>query len=253
MFKTVRRDFTLSERTSQQIEELILNRSLSPGDRLPSQEELTRHLGVSRTVIREAVQLLAAKGLLDARKGSGIFVRAVNSDVVRDSIGLLARSQVVTREGVMEVREFLEPKIAELAATRAQSSDIAILEETVRKMNGRLSPHEFAVTDLAFHNQLANASGNPLLHAMAVSINHVLINVYHLAADLYGTEWNCEQTFYHHSRILEQLKARNPEGALTAMKDHMDLSRKVLAGIDANLDGKPAPDIPLTRRSRVGN
>lgn len=239
MFQTVPRDLTLSERASRQIEELILNRSLRAGDRLPSQDELGQMLGVSRTVIREAVQLLAAKGLLDARKGSGIYVRPISSDVVKGSLGLLARSAALSRESVMEARELLEPKIAELAALRATAEDIEVLAASVRRMSApKLSPAEFAAADLTFHTQLAIASGNPLLHAMAVSLNDVLVNVYHLSADLYGTDWNCEQARFHHSRILEQVKARNPEAAMRAMKEHMDLSRSVLEDIEASLKGR---------------
>jgi len=76
MFKAVERNLSLTERTEQQIEELIVQQSLRPGERLPPQDKLAEQLGVSRTVIREAVRFLIAKGLLDARKGSGVYVRS---------------------------------------------------------------------------------------------------------------------------------------------------------------------------------
>jgi DeoR family transcriptional regulator, aga operon transcriptional repressor len=79
MFKTVERNLSLTERTERQIKKLIVDQSLRFGERLPSQDELAERLGVSRTVIREAVQFLMAKGLLEARKGSGIYVRRVES------------------------------------------------------------------------------------------------------------------------------------------------------------------------------
>lgn len=75
MFKAVERNLSLTERTEQQLEELIGDQSLRSGERLPPQDELAERLGVSRTVIREAVRFLMAKGLLEARKGSGIYVR----------------------------------------------------------------------------------------------------------------------------------------------------------------------------------
>lgn len=79
MFKAVERNLSLTERTEQQIEALIVDQSLRPGERLPPQDELAERLDVSRTVIREAVRFLIAKGLLDARKGSGVYVRSSES------------------------------------------------------------------------------------------------------------------------------------------------------------------------------
>ena len=76
MFKVVERNQSLTERTQQQIEALIVDRSLRSGERLPPQDQLAEQLGVSRTVIREAVRFLIAKGLIEARKGSGVYVRA---------------------------------------------------------------------------------------------------------------------------------------------------------------------------------
>ncbi len=75
MFKTVERNLSLTERTQLQIEALIVDQSLRSGERLPPQDELAERLGVSRTVIREAVRFLIAKGLIEARKGSGVYVR----------------------------------------------------------------------------------------------------------------------------------------------------------------------------------
>jgi DeoR family transcriptional regulator of aga operon len=76
MFKAVERNLSLTERTEQQIESLIVQESLRSGERLPPQDKLAEQLGVSRTVIREAVRFLIAKGLIEARKGSGVYVRS---------------------------------------------------------------------------------------------------------------------------------------------------------------------------------
>jgi len=75
MFKAVERTLSLTERTEQQIEALIAEQALRSGQRLPPQDKLAEQLGVSRTVIREAVRFLIAKGLIEARKGSGVYVR----------------------------------------------------------------------------------------------------------------------------------------------------------------------------------
>jgi DeoR family transcriptional regulator, aga operon transcriptional repressor len=95
MFKAVERNLSLTERTEQQLEELIVDQSLRSGERLPPQDQLAERLGVSRTVIREAVRFLMAKGLLQARKGSGVYVR-------RAEPGLPGGSQVEDGPGQRE-------------------------------------------------------------------------------------------------------------------------------------------------------
>lgn len=87
MFKTVERNLSLTDRTERQIRQLIADQSLRSGERLPSQDELAERLGVSRTVVREAMRFLMAKGLLEARKGSGIYVRRAERDAPAQSKG----------------------------------------------------------------------------------------------------------------------------------------------------------------------
>lgn len=243
MFTSVARSTTLAEQAQHQLAQLILDLRLRPGDRLPSQEELGKKMGVSRTVIREAVLLLVARGLLESRKGSGLFVRSPGSEMLKGPVGLLVRSNVITREAITEAREILEPKIAELAALHRQSGDIEMLEATVRQMDSRrLTPAEYAGLDLAFHQGLAGASGNPLLHAMALSINDVLINLYQRVTNLYGTSWICERARLHHARILHGVRAGDAAEARKAMKEHMVFSREVLQ----MLEGKDAAgDVPM--------
>ena len=87
MFKTVERNLSLTDRTERQIRQLISDQSLRPWERLPPQDVLAERLGVSRTVVREAMRFLMAKGLLEARKGSGIYVRHAESDPPAQSQG----------------------------------------------------------------------------------------------------------------------------------------------------------------------
>ena len=75
MFESTKRTLSLADRTERQIQRLVIDHSLRSGDRLPPQEELAKNFGVTRTVIREATRFLIAKGLLVARKGSGIYVK----------------------------------------------------------------------------------------------------------------------------------------------------------------------------------
>src|SRR5437868_4206273 len=116
LFRTLPRETTLANQVSQQLEALIIERRLQPGDRLPAERELARQFGVSRTVIREAVRSLAAKGMLEVRSGSGTIVRAPNAAAVSQSMTLFLRAGYpeLDYRKVLEVRSILEVEIAGL-------------------------------------------------------------------------------------------------------------------------------------------
>src|SRR5690348_10925383 len=108
IFKTVARDLSLTERTKQQLEDLIVSQKLQRGERLPAEGEMAKMLGVSRTVVREAIRSLEARGLVESRTGSGIYVKPLDHQIVQEPIGLLLRSASLSVEDILEVREMLD-------------------------------------------------------------------------------------------------------------------------------------------------
>ena len=131
MLKTVSREMSLADQVRQQLENLIVGDSLLPGERLPSEKAMSAKMGVSRSVVREAIQQLTAQGLVEARTGSGIYVRHLRHHLVTEPMNLLLRSRRFGTEEILEVREVLEVKIAELAAERAQPADIETMQLTI--------------------------------------------------------------------------------------------------------------------------
>src|SRR5918992_728341 len=117
----------LSDKVAGMMLETILSNRLSVGDRLPSERELGEQFGVSRTVVREAVRELVAKGVIEVRSGSGLRVAAVAASAVSESMSLFLRCRTIDFEKVHEVRALLEVHIAGLAAERAGTDDIAAL------------------------------------------------------------------------------------------------------------------------------
>ncbi len=226
MLTTVSREqFTLVERSQQQLETLLLDGSLRPGDRLPSEKEMGQMLGVSRTVVREAVRQLVAKGLVETRTGSGIYVKKIGSKMVEEPMSLLFRSHVLKAENIVEVREVLEVKIAALAAERAQPDDIEAIEKTIEAMKkSNVSASEVSEADLGFHNGLALATGNLLFSVLSRSMNEVMREL-HLASYRLDPVKSVETSVYHHSRILDRVKAHDIEGATRDMEAHLADSR----------------------------
>src|ERR1044072_4366305 len=103
---------------------MIASNDLKPGDALPSERELGEQFGVSRTVIREAVRALAAKGVIDVRTGSGLRVAACGAATVSESMSLFMRGRsTLDYPKVHEVRAMLEVEVAGLAAERASRED----------------------------------------------------------------------------------------------------------------------------------
>jgi GntR family transcriptional regulator, transcriptional repressor for pyruvate dehydrogenase complex len=229
MFKSVVRETTLTERAQRQVEELILNGMLKAGDRLPSERALTQKLGVSKTVVREAIRSLAAKGLVEVRPGSGMYVLGLGSDLMKDPMNLLLRSRHLKPEDIFEVREALEVKIAGLAAERAEANDLKEMEETIRALKmGKLTPIEYAELDVAFHKRLARASGNPLFSALVNTINDVMVEVRLRSISVLGETKFIADAIEQHSRIFERVKARDVEGARRAMEVHLARGRDQL-------------------------
>src|SRR5258705_6906672 len=91
MFKAIERESTLSDRVADEIEELIVGQKLTQGQRMLSERELGDRFGVSRTVIREAVRALAAKGLLEVRTGDGTYVRSFGAGAATEALSRLLR------------------------------------------------------------------------------------------------------------------------------------------------------------------
>jgi len=221
MYTSVVRETTLTARAEAQVERLITEGYLKAGDRLPSEKELGAKLKVSKTVIREAIRSLAAKGLVEVRAGSGTYVLDLDQEIVARPLSLLLRSHTLDPQHIHEVREVLEVRIAGLAAERAQAADIEAMEASIRKLQKpRLAAVEYAEADLEFHHCLARATGNLLFSLLVDSLNGVMKEVRLLAFRADGPA-AAERAVLYHSRILEKVRARDRQGACDAMLEHL--------------------------------
>lgn len=220
LFQPITREPRLSEKVADLLLESITSGHLEQGDRLPSERELGERFGVSRTVIREAVRTLAAKGVIEVRAGSGLRVAEVGSSTVRESMTLFLRShRVLNYDKVNEVRTLLEVEVAGLAAERATNEDIETLREIMRRMESVIEDVEAAsIEDVAFHRKIATSTQNELYGLMLDSIGDVLLEIRRstLAGGTPG-----RQVLAWHARILDRIAAHDPEGAREAMHDHL--------------------------------
>ncbi|MGR4010217.1 FadR/GntR family transcriptional regulator [Leucobacter sp. 1207-22] len=221
---------SLPDRLSVDIERLILDGKLAPGDRLPPERELAEHLGVSRVSIREALRELENRGLIDRKPGRGTIVLSPGEQSpMAESIGTAVNAAEAEIRDIMELRAILEPPIARLTAGRAKSRDVAQLRELVEAMEKETSNERYAELDRAFHQTIAQYTHNPLL---ALINEQLAQQIAPSRAKRYQTSERRNASSRAHRLIFEAIEAGNGEAAEQAARDHvLDIAHQIaLAG-----------------------
>lgn len=234
-FNTVPREPSLTSRVTSELESLILKNQLHPGDRLPAVQELADQFGVSRTVIREAIGALAAKGLLEVRHGSRTTVRSPSAEAVQQSMALYLRAgqAELDQAKVDQVRRVLEVEIAGIAAEQRTEEDLANLATLLDEMTTIVHDtaelptrrDHFVVNDVKFHAALAQATHNELFVLLLNAIADLMLKVRHLAFSVPGS---IDHAVAAHRAIFEKVRAGNPEGARQSMRLHLMGSEEIL-------------------------
>lgn len=222
-----------------------------PGDNMPAEPDLIARFQVSRTVMREVMKTLAAKGLVVSKTRIGTRVRDpihwnyfdVDVLVWRVRIGL----DDEFRRSLTEVRRALEPAAAALAAQRRTASDLAHLRDYVREMGQRgHSRQSFAEADLDFHLAIGIASGNPLLRSMASVIEAALAASYAVSSPVDDAS-NHEVTVNSHAAIVDAIEARDPAAAAAAMLRVIDVGvQRINSTRKQRTSRRPTPSSPTT-------
>ncbi len=242
---------TLSEQVAEQIQGIIVNGKMMPGDRLPPERELAERLGVSRNVIREATKVLQDRGLVRIAPGSGTYVSNVSSETVTQAMSLYLRAGKAAIRNLLEVRGLLETQIAGLAALRADAADVELLESASHEMEDSLQQARLAQTpeeraaalegyadgNVFFHETLARACKNNLLLLVLQPVMQLMLESgWKLAMQTGGAERSPAM----HRRIIECIRDRDATGCQDAMRADIGLSA---AGWE-KLEHDAGPDAP---------
>lgn len=220
---------------------MVISGGLTPGDRLPSERELCGRLGVSRTVVREALNLLEARGLISIEHGRGAVVGGGSPGAVRDSLGLLLRVRPKTLRELLEVRGVLEKEIAGLAAERAGAEDLAAMRDQLDRMRASIdAPEGYVDADVAFHALLARAARNDVLLAILEPAVDLLRASRRITAARPG---NAPRALDEHERILERVQKGDADGARAEMRAHLaNTARDIEAAVEEGAPGANGPD-----------
>ena len=208
---------TLGEITAQKLVGMIREKGYGPGDRLPTEMELSEALGVGRNTVREALRILMSRNIVTVRQGSGTFVSDKNG-IPDDPLGfsMADDTRKLTRD-LLQVRLILEPPIAALAAQNAEPEDIARLEAILLEVEALIrSRRDYAEMDSRFHAQIAACSHNAVMSNLVPVITD---GVRVFASAVRETEY--DQTLASHRAIFEAIRDRRALDAGQAMYYHL--------------------------------
>jgi DNA-binding FadR family transcriptional regulator len=225
-FRAVKPELKLDQAIVDQVEEMILNGDLRPGDQLPSERDLAAAFGVARPTVREATKVLESRGLLEVRRGSGVFVTSAIDLALLDSLDLLVRYNQCTPEMIYEVRWVIEVAMAGLAAERATETDLTALQSAVDDMAANLEDVPgYNKADLAFHRAVAESTHNQMFATLADFLLRGIASVIELVTKTRG---NTSRGLREHQRVYAAIAARDPHAAREAMQNHLIGSQEEL-------------------------
>ena len=215
---------SMTDATARRLRDWIVQYAMAEGDRLPPETELAPRLGVSRTVLREAVARLQAQGELISRRGSGVFVGRPAEQGLRLAPG--DRLVVEDILGDLELRVALEVEASGLAARRRSSDHIAAMQRAMAEQAVAAGREAASAADFAFHRAIAIGSGNPrfvhLLDQMGLgAIPRSRLQSGETTGPDYAAQLEAE-----HRAILDAIVAQDPAYARDAMRLHLSRSMR---------------------------
>ena len=231
----------LSYGVIRQIEGLILRGILRPGERLPSERELSERMGVSRPSLREALADLQTRGLLASRAGAGVYVADVLGSAFSPALVKLFATHDDAVFDCLSFRRDMEGLAAERAAQLGSDTDLKVIDTILRKMetaHQKRNPADEAALDADFHLSIIEASHNiVMLHMMRSMYELLREGVFYNRSIMFKQRMTREALLDQHRAINTALQARDPAAARGAVEAHLGFVEECLSNqqkADAN-------------------
>ena len=238
MFRKIVHDRT-ADTVISQIEDLVLDGVLRPGDRLPSERELSAELDVSRPILRAALKELESRHLLASRPGEGTYVAGILGTVFKEPMVELVRRHPRAIADYLEFRREVEGLASAYAAERATAADIAILDRILAAMeaaHAKGDPAEESRLDVEFHMAIVEAAHNiVLLHTMRSSYQLMAEGVFHNRDRLYAHAPYRLSLLEQHRVIHAAIAAGNSDAARRAAEEHIAFVERELKAVGETL------------------
>ncbi len=218
-FTAVRRT-RLFEDVARQVQQLIVDGTLTPGDLLPPERQLAERFGVSRNSVRDAIRVLELAGLVIARQGEGNVVAEVSASTLVAPIALLLTRKRKLVAELLEVRKMLEPALAARAAVHASSEQIARMDEILGRQREKALRGEPTVEeDSEFHYVIALAARNTVVLKLLDVLMDLLRET---RVRSLQTPGRLERSLAGHRRVLDAIQRRDAEAAERAVRQHLE-------------------------------
>lgn len=206
------------------LEDAIVANRWQPGQKLASERQLAERYGVSRPIVREVLRRLQERGLIVVQPGRGSYVRELVTTEAHTSLEFLVRRGEVLVSDLVVARRMLEAEAAALAAERHSEEDAARMREVLADFDASSDVASRADLDVAFHETITVASGNPVIQIMFGAIRPLTHGM--VLRSLTDRETLRIGAPVHHD-ILEAILSRDPDGARAAMAQHIELAQKL--------------------------
>ncbi len=211
---------TVAEQISAEILELLRQKELKAGDRLPPERELAEMLQVSRPSLREALRALSIMKVIEVRQGDGTYVSALRPEELVEHLEFVFMLDDSTLLQLFEARKIVETGNVALAAARITAGELAELRASLLAAEAVVDdPQAFMLADIELHELITRAARNPLLERFMTSIGMLSRASRGKTAQLPGVT---ADTIAHHRRIVAALEAHDPQAAAAAMLEHLE-------------------------------
>jgi len=232
----------LSDFVVERLERLIFSGTLKPGDQLPAESELTKKLGVSKAVLRDAMIKLEAKGLLNIKRGGGIFVCDIPGPTLADPLVHLLKNHPEATYDFLEFRRSLEEFATGCAADRCTAADHEALKQSIAKLESTLETGDstlIAEQDAEFHLAVAEASHNTaLVYVIRGLFNLLRSNIRRNIERLTVMSEEHEILHNHHRDIYEAILSGDTERACRTAHVHVTFIDQSLRELDLEEERK---------------
>ena len=239
----------------RQVETLILQGVLRPGERLPAERELADRLAVSRPTVRDALADLADRGLVAIRPGGGAFVAEVLGNAFSPALIELFATHDLALGDYLEFRRDVEGLAAERAASRATEADRATIHSIFQRMEAAhrdKSPKREAEIDADFHMAIVEAAHNVVMLHMMRSLYELLRRgVFYNRSIAYAETDSRERLLNQHRAIHDAVLAGDPAAARAAVDAHLDFVQRRLETADRIRERAEIAELRRAQEERI--
>lgn len=211
------------EEIVEQLKTMITSGELEPGDKLPSERDMSESMGVSRASVREALITLEAIGILEIKPGEGTFVRQTSDAETFAPLAMVLALERNPEAQMMEVRRVLETEMAALAAGRASAENLSKIQKLLDLMKAAQTNHDAVEIDLRFHFAIAEATQNTILLRLMNTIADLMHHSLRPNREkLYADYETSLKIIEEHEAIYQAIKDGDPQAARSKMLEHIN-------------------------------